>query len=140
MKMQWDLGHIEILAAVADDEAAVAGDEAAVAGDEAAVVGDKERSNGFVLCWYSGTHHPGQPWSCYRSVKHDEKDKDKNLRQKLENPLTPSTTQAELSSLPRKCHCALYLMGLLIASTLSSANGSAGCDGAIVMSLSLIHI
>ena len=86
-----------------------------------------------MLCEYSGTHHPGQPRSSYRFVKHDEIDKDENLRQKLKNPLTPSTTQAELSSIPRKCHCALYLMGLLIASTLSSANGSAGCDGAVVM-------
>ena len=50
MKMQWDLGHIEILAAFAGDEAAVTGDEAAVADDEATIVGDKERSHGFVLC------------------------------------------------------------------------------------------
>ena len=76
VKMQWDLRHIDILAAVAGDEAAVADEE----------------SDGNVLDVYSGTHHPGQPWKCYRSVTHNERECHKNLRARLRGLLTPSTS------------------------------------------------
>ena len=43
------------------------------------------------------------------NAKHGEKNHHKNLRQRLKDVLTPSTTQAELSSIPRRGHYAPYL-------------------------------
>ena len=45
---------------------------------------------------YDGDTTPGQPWHCYRSVKFEAKPDKKNLRERLEDLLTPSTTPADL--------------------------------------------
>ena len=73
---EWGLQPIDILAAVAGD-----------------------RSLGWLL-EYHGTNAPGQPWVCYRSKKHDEKARDKNLTERLNDLLTPSTNKQELDRTP----------------------------------------
>jgi hypothetical protein len=53
---------------------------------------------------YRGTNVPGQPWVCYRSRTHNEKPEDKNLKARLTDLLTPSTTERELNSIPKPNH------------------------------------
>ena len=51
---------------------------------------------------HDGMNTPGQTWICYRGEKYNEKAKDKNLRARLEELLEPSTTRAELMSIPKR--------------------------------------
>ena len=51
---------------------------------------------------YEGQNHPGQHWRAYRSIKHKEKDTDKDLSQRLRNLLTPSTAVADLQKIPKR--------------------------------------
>ena len=83
--MPWSLKNMNILTAVADDEMDVT----------LTAVADGEVADG-ELHEYDGETTPGQPWQCYRSVKFVEKDAGKNLRERLEDLLTPSTTPARL--------------------------------------------
>ena len=93
VKMTWELGDIDILAAVAEPEVAV-----------------EPESEDRVLKVYSNLHTPGRPWKCYRSVKHDEEEKHKDLRAMLRDLLTPSTSPEELQSISRgSTHYAPYL-------------------------------
>ena len=87
--MPWSLKNMDILTAVADDEMEVT--LTAVADGE---VADGEEAR--VLHEYDGDTTPGQPWHCYRSVKFEAKPDKKNLRERLEDLLTPSTTPADL--------------------------------------------
>ena len=45
---------------------------------------------------YQGTNHPGQHWAAYRSRALKEPDAWKDLRRRLKDLLTPSTTDVEL--------------------------------------------
>ena len=49
-----------------------------------------------------GANVPGQPWTCYRSWAHDEKLGEKDLKARLRDLLTPSTTQEELDRIPKR--------------------------------------
>ena len=51
---------------------------------------------------YSGTNHPGQHWSAYRNRAYKEADADKNLEQRLQDLLTPTTTEEALERIPRR--------------------------------------
>ena len=51
---------------------------------------------------YSGQNHPGQHWSCYRSSAFKEAEADKNLEQRLQALLTPTTTDGELAQIPKR--------------------------------------
>ena len=73
--LKWNLGHVDILAAVAGDDDEVAGQP---------------------LHKYGGVSAPGQPWTCYRSYAGNEPAETKNLRDRLVDLLTPSTPQSEL--------------------------------------------
>ena len=72
----WSLQHIDILAAVAGDHPD--------------------------LDVYEGTNVPGQPWACYRSRTFNERPTDKDLKARLRDLLTPSTTTEELENIPRR--------------------------------------
>ena len=90
VKLQWSLGHLDVLTAATDDLPAAVAD------------------NAWGLDWYSGGNAPGQPWKCYRSVRYDETDEDKDLRARLTELLTPSTTQEDLWRIPKRadrCYC-----------------------------------
>ena len=51
---------------------------------------------------FTDSNHPGMPWGCYREKKEKEKDCEKNLRARLEDLLTHSTTPEELDQIPRR--------------------------------------
>ena len=96
VKMVWDLGDIHILAAVAGTEDALW----------------KEKSDDRKFDVFSDVNNvPGQPWKCYRSVKYNEKNAHKDLRARLTELLTPSTSPDQLETLrkDRKTHYAPYL-------------------------------
>jgi hypothetical protein len=73
----WNYGNIAILTAVADSECED-------------------------LDVYDGTTFPGQPWHCYRSRAYHERPYEKDLEARLRDLLTPSTTQAELDTIPKR--------------------------------------
>ena len=52
---------------------------------------------------HGGTNHPGQHWQWYRSKKEKETLEDKNLHDRLQELLQPSTTEQELQQIP-KCN------------------------------------
>ena len=79
VKLQWNLGHLGILTAVADDLRA---------------------SNH--LPKYGPGSVLGQHWRCYRSIKNDEDDHDKNLQARLTELFTPSTPQEVLDQIPKR--------------------------------------
>jgi len=89
-RLQWGFDGIPKLAAVADGEETPRG-----------------------LDSYRGSNVPGQSWTCYRSIKHQETPKDKDLIKRLETLLEPSTTQASLRELERSdqrnSECCPYL-------------------------------
>ena len=73
-------------------------------GDLTAVAEQMQESN---LDVYHGAQHPGQFWTAYRSKK-KELDKDKNLKQRLVDLLTPTTTAIELRGIEKRegsCYC-----------------------------------
>ena len=78
-KMQWGLKDLERLTAVADTKA---------------------------MRWtdyfheYEGDCIPGKPWGCYRSFHSDEPRDPKDLRARLTDLLTPSTSQRDLNAIP----------------------------------------
>ena len=72
----WNLDHLHLLTAVADQETG--------------------------LDVYEGNAYPGQPWKCYRSRKERETDADKNVKERLTDLLTPSTTEDQLQRIPRR--------------------------------------
>ncbi len=71
----WSLQHIDILAAVAGDQAG--------------------------LDVYHGANFPGQPWTCYRRERLPVP-ADRNLQDRLRDLLTPSTTTEELQRIPHR--------------------------------------
>ena len=79
VKLHWDLSHLDILTAVADDLHEDCG-----------------------LDRYGPGSVPGQPWQCYRSQAHDESVGDKNLQARLTELLTPSTPQEYLDQIPKR--------------------------------------
>ena len=79
VKLHWDLSHLDILTAVADDLHEDCG-----------------------LDRYGPGSVPGQPWQCYRSKAHDESVGDKNLQARLTELLTPSTPQEYLDQIPKR--------------------------------------
>ena len=81
--MNWMLTDINILTAVADDMERLCS--------------EKQRE----LDLHDGFTCPGQHWACYRSQKYVESHAEKDLRQRLVELLTLSTTQEELDMLPR---------------------------------------
>ena len=81
--MNWMLTDINILTAVADDMERLCS--------------EKQRE----LDLHDGFSCPGQHWADYRSQKYLESDAEKDLRQRLVELLTLSTTQEELDMLPR---------------------------------------
>ena len=82
VKLQWSLKELDILTMVFDN-------------DDAA-------DDRWGLDWYSGTNFPGQPWKCYRSVRYEEADGEKDLRARLTEFLTPSTLQEDLDQIPKR--------------------------------------
>jgi hypothetical protein len=79
----WSLEHIDVLTAVAGDM------------DQKC----QERQCK-PLDVYEGQKVPGQHWSAYRSKSLNEGDDQKNLKERLEHLLRPSTTQAHLNLIP----------------------------------------
>ena len=73
---RWNLSDLPSLTAVADD-----------------IPGEKE------LDEYEGQNCPGQRWAAYRSTSHKESHTAKDLRTRLIDLLTPSTTAGELLGL-----------------------------------------
>ena len=55
---------------------------------------------------YHGQNVPGQPWTCYRSRKCKETSEDKNLKDRLRDLLTLTTTTEELERIPRRKYVA----------------------------------
>ena len=87
VKLQWSLNELDILTMVTDDVGVWATEVA---------------ENKWNLHWYSGANVPGQPWKCYRSVRYEETDGDKDLRARLTELLTPSTLQEVLDQIPKR--------------------------------------
>ena len=79
VKLHWDLSHLEVLTAVADDLHEDCG-----------------------LDRYGGGSTPGQPWQCYRSIGEKESVEEKNLRTRLTELLTPSTLPEYLDQIPKR--------------------------------------
>jgi hypothetical protein len=79
----WSLEHIDVLTAVA---------------------GDMDQKYQERQCEpldvYEGQNVPGQHWAAYRSKSLNERDDEKNLKERLEHLLRPSTTQAHLDLIP----------------------------------------
>ena len=51
---------------------------------------------------FHGLNHPGQHWSCYKEKKNKERNEDKDLRARLTDLLTPSTTPEEFEKIPKR--------------------------------------
>ena len=65
--------------------------------DLAAVAGEEK----IELDVYGGENHPGKHWGCYRPGKSTKKAmRERDLRQMLEDLLTPSTAVADLARIP----------------------------------------
>lgn len=82
--MPWSLKQIDILTAVADDVERLCAEA------------------NLELDVYSGTNHPGQHWAAYRSRALKEAPHEKNLNQRLQDLLTPSTTPGQLERIPKR--------------------------------------
>ena len=89
VQLHWNLNHLHILAAVADDF----DDDYYVSSHGLHKYGGDEEDD---------AHIPGQPWQCYRSIRHVEHDHEKNLRARLTELLSPSTAQEDLDMIPRR--------------------------------------
>jgi hypothetical protein len=83
VKMDWDFNKIDLLSAVADDR------------------GNPQSQPCMDLTEFEGMNTPGQVWTAFRSKKYAETVKDKDLKARLTDLLTPSTTQAELDAIQR---------------------------------------
>ena len=88
IRLQWDLSAIDLLTAVAEETAVAEGANPAVA------AAANQRFDE-----YRAEAHPGQHWGCYRSVRYNENDGEKNLQDRLEELLTPSTPPATLEQM-----------------------------------------
>ena len=100
VNLLWNMQHLDILTAVAGE----LNFKVDAANDKIADVAKK-----MVLDTYSGQNTPGQPWGCYKDAKVPKKkdakkaaDKKRNLRQRLVDLLTSSSTDAELSAIPKR--------------------------------------
>jgi hypothetical protein len=82
VSLHWGFNHIDILTAVAEEQHA----------DE----------DSWTLDVYRGTNHPGQHWAAYRSRALNEPSDQKNLKNRLEDLLLPSTTQRQLKSIIKR--------------------------------------
>jgi hypothetical protein len=98
VQLHWNLSHLNILAAVADDL-----DDDTIKQSQTIWMSDRDN---YGLHKYGGSGQdnavPGQPWHCYRSIRYDEKDHEKNLDARLTELLSLSTTQEELDQIPRR--------------------------------------
>jgi len=92
IKLAWGLDHLPLLTAVADE-----------------MDSDELHPHAWMLHRYSGTNHPGQHWACYRSQAFNEAIRDKNLRDRLVDLLTPSTTPQDLDRIEATGHYCPYL-------------------------------
>ena len=81
--LPWSLKAVDILTAVADKN------------------GRKVQEEGG-LDVYETSKHPGQHWSCYRSIAYTETQEQKDLLARLSDLLTPSTSAEELKRIPRR--------------------------------------
>ena len=81
----WSLNEIDILTAVAGDIEALCSERGCPA-----------------LDWHSGANTPGQHWSAYRSRALTESQAETKLEDRLVDLLTPSTSQAQLQSVPKR--------------------------------------
>jgi hypothetical protein len=76
VSLHWGLNQIDILTAVAEVMQEKHADE-----------------DSHTLDVYQGTNHPGQHWAAYRSRALKEPSDKKNLNERLEDLLSPSTTE-----------------------------------------------
>ena len=89
VSMPWSLWQVDHLTAVAEEIQA--------------------KTAEWPLDEYGGLNHPGQHWGAYRSKAIKESDQDKNLKQRLQDLLTPSTSDYELQLMPRRQFYCPYL-------------------------------
>ncbi len=92
VSMPWSVDEIDVLTAVAEDEGSAPLEEADNPCTSISICPP-------MLDQYRGQNHPGQHWGCYRSKSFHETNQDRNLRQRLVDLLTPSTTPEELRDL-----------------------------------------
>jgi hypothetical protein len=90
--LHWGLNQMDILTAVADNMQEQHADE------------DSQ-----TLDMYCGTNYPGQHWACYRSRALKEPSDHKNLKDRLEDLLRPSTTEKQLRSVTKETKYCPYL-------------------------------
>jgi hypothetical protein len=92
VSLHWGLNQMDILTAVADDMQEQHADE------------DSQ-----TLDMYCGTNYPGHHWAAYRSRALKEPSDHKNLNERLEDLLRPSTTEKQLRSVTKETRYCPYL-------------------------------
>jgi hypothetical protein len=97
VKMDWGFNDISLLSAVAEQDPTTG-----EYNDPLAQVWVPSGENWRMLQAYSGTSPPGQPWTCFRSKKEKETADQKNLKERLEDLLEPTTTEEELANIQRR--------------------------------------